>query len=83
MPIRRVFFIPSRWLTYLEVTDAYLKKGLDPGKVVEKVRKSKNSKARKLSALYGDWTPSIGTLFQDSPGSISRRRPEPKCTLLQ
>ena len=79
----RVFFIPSRWLTYLEVTDAYLKKGLDPGKVVEKVRKSKNSKARKLSALYrGIWTPSIGTLFQDRPGSISRRRPEPKRTLL-
>lgn len=66
----RVFFIPSRWLTYLEVTDAYLKKGLDPGKVVEKVRKSKNSKARKLSALYGDldavdWDPLPGSTRLD------------------
>jgi len=72
----RVFFIPSRWLSYLEVTDAYLKKNLDPGAVVDKIRKSKNSKARKMSALYGDlsgidWDPLPGSTRLDikTPGT--------------
>jgi len=50
----RIFFIPSAWLELFEVTDAYWQKNINPTDVVEKIRESRSSKAKRVRLYYGD-----------------------------
>ena len=74
----RIFFISSEWLSYFEVTDAYVLNGIDPAEVVTKIRglPQSHSKLRKVRLFYGDgadiWDPLPGlTLIPPTPPQAS------------